>query len=79
MLLCKLSLIWTFPWCLPQGAVVICYVACSFRMRTGQKGKKLETIELIPGELLLQATRGGETNNKRKAKMLKPEKFAIKK
>ena len=28
---------------------------------------------------MLQATRGGETNNKRTAKMLKPEKFAMKK
>ena len=31
----RLSLFWTFPWCLSQLAVVLYYVACRFRMSSG--------------------------------------------
>ena len=55
------------------------FIYTDIRMCYGMKDKSsVKTTEHSPGELLLQATRGGETNNKRSAKMLKPDKFAKK-
>ena len=58
-------------------AVVLCYVACSLRMSSGMKDKSLKLLNMSLESYCYR--RGGETNNKRTATILNPDKFAMKK
>ena len=72
----RLWLIWTFSRCLSQEAVVLCYVACGFRMSSGMKHNGLKLLNM---SLESYCYRRREAVKERTTTMLKPDKFAMKK